>query len=376
MRNPLLPRLNSARRFHAAWILAASAGVFFVQGCGRVPVEDFRPAQAALNRATEARAEEYTPAAFDSAQAFLARASAMNVSVPRTWYGWPKSELIRGALTESLRWSILACTASDSLHAARIHRSRVQLTGAERELRTIEGQLAAASGKRTNRRLLREAQLDLKEAGKWLDRGEASRAETVLARLQRRSSELGVRLAEDLRRFENPDAQRDWRKWLTEGMRIAQNGRKLLVIEKESRTSYLVHKGRVLYRSPVDLGVEGTRVKTSQGDLATPEGLYTITKKKGNGQTKYYKALLLDYPNAEDVARFRALKKRGAISANAKLGGLIEVHGSGGRGADWTLGCVAVGNPEMDRLYKELSVGDKVAIVGRVPEDVLRGTAR
>ncbi len=376
MHNPSFPRMTSARRLRGWWILTASATLFFAEGCGRVPVEDFRPAQAALNRAREARAEEYAPAALDSAQAFLARASAMNISVPRTWYGWPKSDLIRGAITESVRWSILAVDTSDSLHTDRIHRNRVHLTGAERELRAIESQLSNASGKRTNRRLLRQAQVDLKEAGKWLDRGEAARAEAVLARLQLRSSDLGTRAAEDLRRFDNPDAQKNWRKWLTEGMRIAQNGRKLLVIEKESRTSYLVHKGRVLYRTPVDLGVEGTRVKTSQGDLATPEGLYTITKKKGNGQTKYYKALLLDYPNAEDVARFRALKKRGAISANARLGGLIEVHGDGGRGEDWTLGCVAIGNSEMDRLYRELSVGDKVAIVGRVPEDVLRGTAR
>jgi hypothetical protein len=376
MHHMSLLRLNSARRLSVAWILAASTTLLLSEGCGRVPVEDFRPAQAALNRARDARAEEYAPAALDSAQAFLARASAMNISVPRTWYGWPKSDLIRGAISESVRWSTVAVTTSDSLHAERIHRNRDQLTGVEQQLRTIERQLSTASGKRLNRRLLREAQVDLKEAGKWLDRGEASRAEAVLARLKGRSSDLGTRLAEDLRRFDNPDAQRNWRKWLTEGMRIAQNGRKLLVIEKESRTSYLVHKGRVLYRTPVDLGVEGTRVKTSQGDLATPEGLYTITKKKGNGQTKYYKALLLDYPNAEDVARFRALKKRGAISANARLGGLIEVHGDGGRGEDWTLGCVAVGNSEMDRLYRELSVGDKVAIVGRVPEDVLRGTAR
>lgn len=368
--------MNSTRRLRTGWILIASTTLLLAEGCGRVPVEDFRPAQAALNSARDARAEEYAPAAFDSAQAFLARASAMNISVPRTWYGWPKSDLIRGAITESVRWSTLARTASDSLHAERLHRNRDQLTGVDQQLRTIERQLSSASGKRINRRLLREAQVDLKEVGKWLDRGEAARAETVLARLKGRSSDLGARAAEDLRRFDNPDAQRNWRKWLTEGMRIAQNGRKLLVIEKESRTSYLVHKGRVLYRTPVDLGVEGTRVKTSQGDLATPEGLYTITKKKGNGQTKYYKALLLDYPNAEDVARFRAMKKRGAISANARLGGLIEVHGSGGRGEDWTLGCVAVGNSQMDRLYRELSVGDKVAIVGRVPEDVLRGTAR
>ena len=357
-------------------LLTLAATLLLTTGCGRVPVEEFRPAQAAVNQAREARAGEYAPAALDSADAFLARAGAMNISVPRTWYGWPKTDLIRGALTESLRWSTLARVTADSLHAERLQRSRARWTGLDQQIRSMEGPLATASGKRANRRLLREAQVDLTEARRWLDRGEAARAEAVIARLEDHSTSLGARLAEDSNRFDNPDAQRDWRKWVAEGMRIAQNGRKLLVIEKESRTSYLVHKGKVLRTIPVDLGVEGTRVKTSQGDLATPEGLYTITRKKANGETRYYKALLLDYPNAEDIARFRALKKRGAISANARMGGLIEVHGDGGRGEDWTLGCVAVANSEMDRLYREMSVGDKVAIVGRVPDDVLRGTRR
>ncbi len=146
----------------------------------------------------------------------------------------------------------------------------------------------------------------------------------------------------------------------------------MLVVEKESRRSFLVKGGRVERSFEVDLGVEGTRPKTRAGDLATPEGLYRITGKKANGQTKYYKALLLDYPNAEDRARFRALEKSGGLARGARLGGLIEVHGEGGRGEDWTLGCIALDNRDMDALFGKMSVGDRVAIVGRIPEGLLQ----
>ncbi len=60
--------------------------------------------------------------------------------------------------------------------------------------------------------------------------------------------------------------------------------------------------------------------------------MYKIIEKKQNGQTKYYKALLLNYPNEDDKKRFLANKKNGIISKDAKIGNLIEIHGNGGKG--------------------------------------------
>ncbi len=104
--------------------------------------------------------------------------------------------------------------------------------------------------------------------------------------------------------------------------------------------------------------------KEYQGDKRTPEGLYKVTKKISEGRTKYHKALLLNYPNSQDNERFINNKKTGNIHAAAKIGGLIEIHGHGGKGADWTEGCIALANEDIDVLYKFISVGTPVLIIG------------
>ena len=55
-----------------------------------------------------------------------------------------------------------------------------------------------------------------------------------------------------------------------------------------------------------ELGKNWVGDKRVKGDNATPEGMYKITKKLDSRKTKYYKALLLDYPNAEDITKFKA----------------------------------------------------------------------
>ena len=52
------------------------------------------------------------------------------------------------------------------------------------------------------------------------------------------------------------------------------------------------------------------------------------------------------------------------MSARARPGGLIEIHGEGGRGEDWTRGCVALSNRDMDDLFRRVAVGTPVTIVG------------
>ena len=81
-------------------------------------------------------------------------------------------------------------------------------------------------------------------------------------------------------------------------------------------------------------------------------------------KTKYHKALLLDYPNEDDKSNFEKLKKLGAISKNAQIGGLIEIHGNGGKGIHWTDGCIAVKNKDMDVIFDICAVSTKVIIVG------------
>ncbi len=92
--------------------------------------------------------------------------------------------------------------------------------------------------------------------------------------------------------------------------------------------------------------------------------MYKIVKKFDGGKTKYYKALLLDYPNEEDKQKFKAEIDRGSLPRSARMGGLIEIHGNGGKGIDWTEGCIALTDKEMDTVFKLTRAGTPVTIVG------------
>jgi murein L,D-transpeptidase YafK len=126
----------------------------------------------------------------------------------------------------------------------------------------------------------------------------------------------------------------------------------------------VLSQGEPVLDYPVDVGANGIGPKLQQGDRATPEGRYRIVLKKGPGQSLYHKALLLDYPNAEDRRRTAEAGRDGRLRRGADPGGLIEIHGDGGRGRNWTDGCVAVSNADMDVLYERLEVGAWVTIVG------------
>lgn len=133
------------------------------------------------------------------------------------------------------------------------------------------------------------------------------------------------------------------------------------VIEKEKHTLTVYAGNRVLASYRVALGREPTGAKNCEGDYKTPEGNYKIVAQNPN--SRFYRSLLLNYPNANDIAVAR--------QRNCKPGGSVAIHGleNGfewvGRthsSVDWTNGCVAVTNQEMDRLWKLLPVGTSVEI--------------
>jgi len=143
-----------------------------------------------------------------------------------------------------------------------------------------------------------------------------------------------------------------------------QNGSYAFVVDKYNRKCYVYKSGKLVKNYSVELGPDWFGTKKQSGDDKTPEGMYKITKKKSGGHTRYYKALLLDYPNEKDKINFKNSQKNGILSKRAKIGGLIEIHGDGGKGFDWTNGCIALTNGDMDRLYNFASVGMPVTIVG------------
>ena len=137
-----------------------------------------------------------------------------------------------------------------------------------------------------------------------------------------------------------------------------------IVVDKLARECILYKDGEIQKVYSVELGANWIGDKHQQGDKSTPEGYYKITEKKSRGQTSYYKALMLDYPNEEDQVRFLQKKKNGQLRPDAKIGNHIEIHGHGGKGADWTDGCIALRDEDMDAIFKHCSPGTWVTIVG------------
>lgn len=166
-------------------------------------------------------------------------------------------------------------------------------------------------------------------------------------------------------RFADPELRRQWQLWANEAIAHSRlHGTTVILVDKLNRRLDLYTGGARVRSYPAELGANGLRRKSHSGDRATPEGIYRVVDLKSGRRTKYYKALLIDYPNEEDKARFEAARRRGTIPWRVGIGNLIEIHGSGGEGTDWTDGCVALTNQDMDEVFAASRLGTLVAIVG------------
>jgi L,D-peptidoglycan transpeptidase YkuD (ErfK/YbiS/YcfS/YnhG family) len=160
-----------------------------------------------------------------------------------------------------------------------------------------------------------------------------------------------------------------WEKWIRRSINESRKNKdNLIIIDKFSRKCLVYQNGAKKFEYQAELGTNWVGDKRERGDKATPEGMYKISKKLDRNKTKYYKALLLDYPNDEDKAKFKSEIQMGTLPASAKIGSLIEIHGNGGKGIDWTDGCVAVTDKEMDALFRVVKVGTPVTIVGSMAD--------
>ena len=135
-----------------------------------------------------------------------------------------------------------------------------------------------------------------------------------------------------------------------------------VLIEKKERRLTLLSKGEVIKTYKIALGANPVGPKERQGDNKTPEGVYTIDSRNGN--SGFHLALHISYPNERDVRRAKEL--------GVSPGGDIMIHGlKNGFGlvgtshaeVDWTNGCIAVTNQEMEEIYKFVPIGTTVVIV-------------
>ena len=130
-----------------------------------------------------------------------------------------------------------------------------------------------------------------------------------------------------------------------------------LVIMKSERRLYLLHHEKVLKSYDIDLGFAPVGDKKVEQDGKTPEGSYLIDRRNPN--SAFHLSLGISYPNKKDIAEARALGK--------KPGGDIFIHGGpillrDRNKADWTWGCIAVTNREIEEIYAMVKDGTQIDI--------------
>ena len=124
---------------------------------------------------------------------------------------------------------------------------------------------------------------------------------------------------------------------------------------KERREMQLLHNTSLLKSYSFDLGFEPTGHKSQEGDGRTPEGAYFIDRRNPN--SRFHLSLGISYPNEADLAY--------AEAKGIEPGGDIFIHGTPKRWAgtpDWTWGCIAVKNKEMDEIFAMVETGTPIYI--------------
>lgn len=135
----------------------------------------------------------------------------------------------------------------------------------------------------------------------------------------------------------------------------------LILIEKQQRRMTVFYNNKKPKTYRIALGFSPVGTKVEEGDGKTPEGNYAITYK--NPQSRFHRSLKISYPSSNDWQR--ANQKGVHPGSNIMIHGLSErFHRVGKWHAlkDWTLGCIAVTNEEIDEIYQLADVGTKVKI--------------
>jgi murein L,D-transpeptidase YafK len=151
-----------------------------------------------------------------------------------------------------------------------------------------------------------------------------------------------------------------------------RDGKDVIVVRKIDRQLTLYRKGCRVRDFNAGFGFNFLADKLYSGDKATPEGEYKIIKKLDN--SRYYKALLINYPNHEDQQRFDLAKRKKLIPRNAGIGNLIEIHGGGGDNS-MTNGCISLQDNHITDLFSQVDVGTPVVIVGTIDYDNIIASA-
>ena len=147
-----------------------------------------------------------------------------------------------------------------------------------------------------------------------------------------------------------------------------------ILVKKKERKLQIFDGEKLIKSYTISLGFAPEGDKEIEGDGKTPEGEFYIFTK--NPESTFFLSLGVSYPNIEDAERglknnlitqeehdeiVKAINEKAMPPQKTKLGGEIYIHGGGGK-ADWTAGCMALENEEMQEIFDAIEIGANIKI--------------
>ncbi len=350
----------------ATMSVAAVALFLFLVGRSRAEASDLvaRSAATAVEAAHRAGARDWASEELAEAERELREAQIERRRQDVRW--WVPDYGVAEA-----RWRAAESTASAAVAASASRRAQA-VSGAEASIAAADEAVAGSTRLSatvhvgaSGLRVLAEARLRLSEARIYQRAANFTQAAASADQAFALTQRMNAHATDAVRRYADAALVRTWQQWKHETIDWSRREKRAaVVVAKEEHRVTLYVNGTVAKVYEADLGFNWVSDKLLSGDGATPEGRYRVIQEKRGGATLYYKALLLDYPNALDRREFQAAMRGRKIPAGSGIGGLIEIHGEGGRGEDWTKGCIALRNRDIDELMRFVGNGTPVTIIG------------
>ncbi|MFH1937635.1 MAG: L,D-transpeptidase family protein, partial [Bacteroidota bacterium] len=307
-------------------ILAGSVLIFLYLSAAQPPLVTISRCTEVLSKARQAEAAEYARDLLTEAEiAYLDAMVAWKIQNTR-WYFIRDHSVVLGKLLQVLTKGEAAYRKSIAVKDSMHHDLAVGLAEVERNLRKYAENFRVLPLNSQSRRDFQTAEMLFLEARIAYEQGNYNRVNPKLEKSK-------ILIRDSIRK--NRDVLSSyftnipkWKQWVDETIEWSRiNEKPVIIVDKFAGKCYLYDRGMQVWSFEAEFGINWIGGKKHIGDKATPEGKYYITKKKSEKRTKYYKALLINYPNKEDSARFEEGVRRGLISKWTGIGGLIEIHG-------------------------------------------------
>jgi hypothetical protein len=329
------------------------------------PITPMKTARQTVSEARKAKAQYYASGSFQ-------KTCRLYDSAMYYWRVENQRFILNRNYSKAVKYANLTTASGRSAIKNAIEKAKYihQTTGAiqaelEKKVADFEATFSPLPIEKSVRQKFNRAVMLITEAKLAREKSDLHIAEEKLTRAKTMIVDCEVEVKSMLQNYFTHLPQ--WKNMVDNAISVSESNNSVaIIVVKLAHKCYIYQNGKLIRSFDAEFGPNWIGNKMYKGDKATPEGIYRVTSKKDKRKTIYHKALTLNYPNEDDRIRFYNNVVNGRVSRKSDVGGSIEIHGNGGRGFDWTNGCIGLEDNHMDVVYSMVSVATPVIIVGSV----------